>query len=192
MVGYFIALVAITFAYFTIVQPQLKDDIKQYTFVPNLFHKIYEQDDVESLSEYVKKEWDLSSQIDQLTLSIGDGHDNENWFDVIVDYEEVSQGKVILYETPTTLARIDISEHVPLIDVHLNGDLITVTGRDFIEESFLAIKNEMVLRQFLNDSDSNMFDYFDFHEGEQVLLLTLPNHTKVHADEHYFQIYYKK
>lgn len=192
LAGYLIGLIAITIAYLTIAQPKLTKNI-QYTNTPYLFDLLYAEEDTigELPDEFIKEEWELPPEVEQLTLRYQNRLDHMMMFDVIVEEHEGKQGKVVLYETPTTISGIDVSDHVPLNDINVKGELITVTGSDYVEVDFLTIKNEMTLAQFLRDSTQVNLDYFDVHIGEQVLLVKVPKNMKLNANEDQFYLHYK-
>lgn len=194
IIGYLVVLAGITIVYVTMIQPNLSNATYQNGTVPYLTDIIYEKEDEigELPAEYILEEWELSPQIEEFSIKLGDGQYNSHiWMDIIVDYNDEASGRALLYETPTTISGMDISESVPLSDVIIDGDSIIVTGSNFIELNFKAIQNEMTLNQFKKDRDSYILDEFDFHHGEQVLYLELPNNVKINADEDFFNIMYK-
>ena len=103
-----IGLIAITIAYLTIAQPKLTKNI-QYTNTPYLFDLLYAEEDTigELPDEFIKEEWELPLEVEQLTLRYQNRLDHMMMFDVIVEEHEGKQGKVVLYETPTTISGID-------------------------------------------------------------------------------------
>lgn len=190
LAGYVIGLMAITVGYVTIAQPKLAENV-QYKDVPYLFDLLYVDEDKigELPEEYVKEKWELPTQLEQLTLQANGYIDEANMIDVVVEFGEIEKGEVILYETPTTISNIDVSEHIPLHDMKVEGDSLIVNYSDYIEAKFLAIKNEMTVIQFLQKHRD--IDYFNVHNGEQVLLVKLPKNVDVNANEDYFYLHYK-
>ena len=191
---YLIALTGITLVYITMIQPNMSNALNQQVQVPYLIDIIYEnEDEIGDLpAEYLKEEWDLNPQIEELTIDIGDGQYDQNiWIEIIVDYHDDDKGRVQLYETPTTILGLDISEQVPLHDVTVDGDVITISSNKYIEIKFQAIQNEMTLSQFKHDPNDVKLEHFDYHSGEQALYLELPKNMKVNADEDFFYINYK-
>ena len=188
--GYLIVLFGITLIYISFIQPKRTYTSSKNLNVPFLFELINEtEDEVVLPEEYKLKEWEISSDIKELSIDAVKDYEGF-WIDIIVDYDDAHTGKLILYETPTTISGIDISEYVPLKEIKVDGDTITISD-DYVEVNSLAIKNEMTLNQFKHGPNNSLLDSFAFHHGEQVLYLELPTDVKVNADKKVFNIIYK-
>lgn len=196
IIGYIGILVFGMIIYFSIVQPNFAAN-EQHTTSQNIHDFLYEDEQMDELpSQYIIEEWTVSLEEGELHVVLGEGLYDSNFFVPIVVDERVdaeNRAEITIYETPSLINGMDISNEIELADIQLKGSDIIVSAEDhFIELNYYSTQNEMTVTQFTKDKHGSLLDIdFDLEIGEQVIAITIPKNTTLHVDEDLFHVVYK-
>ena len=190
LIGYIVILTFVTIIYLTFVQPNYVEPDRAEN-VPMIHDLVYSEKLDELPSQYMINKWTTQVEENSLEINIGEGSIDNFSIPIVVEErpDKEKNAEVILYETPSTLYNLDISNQVPLANIHVAGNKLTVTEEDdFIELYYHSIKNEDFVSQFKNNV---ILPTLDFQLGEQVLFLIVPKNTKIKVDEDLFYVVHK-
>lgn len=198
LIVYVSVLVLATGAYF-MLQPRFitQNNVVEKPFIPDV---LKQSNGGEIPQKYEVTSWEIALENQSLFLDTAakfDGVDFEEptdlyvesdvYIPVLVKQGEVEKAHVTVYETPTTLKGIDISDHVAISTVDVTGNHVIVTPTPHSTTNFHSIRNDVTLYQF-SDRRSMLGIHYDLDIGEVGLVITVPKGTKVEADSEYFDI----
>lgn len=203
MLIYISILVLATGIYF-FMQPKFTAHNKVVERDPSMYELLEQWNNVEFPGKYEEKSWEVTLENQTVFLEVDEelfridaeiSYDDEVYYEnhvyipVLVKQGAVDTAKVALYETPTTLAGIDISDYVEIPTVDVKENRVIVAPAEASVNEFYSIRNDMTLYQF---SDRSMLDlHYHVNIGEIGLVITLPTGTKVEANPDYFDIIWK-
>src|SRR5699024_3122181 len=119
--------------------------------------------------QYIKDEWTWVVDSKMVGLDVSSMEDNSFYSNIVVEQREDDDPSVnvTLYETPTLVGNIDISDKIPLNDIGVNnGNIVIDYEQEMVEVKFYSIASDVVYSQFSNENKHDwQHDIFNFNAG---------------------------
>lgn len=186
----YISILSLASIGFFIIQPSIETLGEEIDEPPYLNDFLLSNVNFELIEPFKQGEWDIVAEDGKVRLNVTY---NGNYIDayvpvvIIEDETKTDTAHIVYYETPTVLNKTDISSYIDIAKADVSEEGVTIEFASVEDEYvFQAIHKDMVLYQFKDSPDENMF--FDFYMGEMALVLYVPKGTAVVADLNHFDI----
>lgn len=185
----YLAILILISPIFFAIQPKLKGNTEKIEHPPYMSEAAANADWNELLKPYKKEEWDVAFTDHSLKLQIADYEEEILDLPITVifikDKLDEEKTKIELYETPTVLNGVDISEKIRIAEIDIKESTLNVRSVvDYQSTQFYSVQQDMTNYQFKDDS---MLDiYHDLQIGEIALVVYASANTKLIYDENYF------
>src|SRR5690625_2176079 len=122
--GYLGVIVFLSFLMVIFLLPKIESEVMSNAkSVPDIYSIVLDggtQDDLPA--QFIKKEWSMTPKSDVINLKVESGEDGSLYTSIIVDENDNTNIHLTLYETPTLVGNIDISDEIPLNKIEVNND----------------------------------------------------------------------
>ncbi len=184
--SYLAIIVLISFLLMMFILPKIEMKAVASGTSPDIFLMVLDGSKQEELpKQYIKDEWTWVVDSKTVGLDVSSMEDNSFYSNIVVEQREDDDPSVnvTLYETPTLVGNIDISDKIPLNDIGVNnGNIVLDYEQEMVEVKFYSIANDVVYSQFSNENKHDwQHDIFNFNAGEQLLYISVPKDITVES-----------
>jgi len=185
--GYLGVIVFLSFLMVIFLLPKIELEVMgEEKSIPDIYSMVLDGSPQDDLPEqFIKKEWSMTPESDVINLKVESGEDGSLYTSIVVEENDDSNIHLTLYETPTLVRDINISDEIPLNKIAVENDeeILIDKGQKRIELKFYNIANDMIYNQFTDSPNRNwQHEIFNFEVGEQLLYITIPKGMTIESE----------
>ncbi|WP_430788991.1 hypothetical protein VBD025_02500 [Virgibacillus flavescens] len=180
VLGIYITVLLISTALYYLIptNSDSSEDVVDRSF-PYLSEKIYNGSTDKLDEKFITKQWNL--EYDESTLRInGGGSDQGGSVFVKEKSEDDNQIDVFLYQTPSYVEGMEITDKINPPYVNLSSGNLTISNTKETNLEYTTFRSEFTISQFTGGDSMNLDN--SYTRGERILIIKIPKGLKLQEE----------